>query len=155
MNTKIIAIIVGIVIIGAGSFYGGMVYGQGKSPATAQGVQGANAFANLSPEERQARFQQFGAGTSAAGPRGARTNGGGFTAGEIAAKDDKSLTIKLPDGSSKIIFFSDSTKVTKTIDGSSADISVGMQVTIAGTANADGSTTALSVQIRPALPINQ
>lgn len=152
MNKTIIAIVIGIIIVGGASFYGGMAYGQSKKSAT---VQGAGNFANLSPEERQARIQQFGGGTNAAGgQRGARTNGG-VAAGEILFKDDKSITVKLRDGGSKIIFFSDSTQVMKMDTGSTSDLIVGQQVTAVGSANTDGSISAQSVQIRPQLPTNQ
>jgi hypothetical protein len=142
---KILPIFIAIIIVvGAGAFYGGMKYGQSKSPATARAAGGE--FANLSPEERQARMQQFGAGTG--GQRGTQA-GGGFTAGEILSKDDKSVTIKLPDGGSKIIFFSDTTQIIKSSAGSSEDLKTGENITVNGKANQDGSVTAQSIQLRP------
>ena len=94
---KFIPFIIAIVVIGGGSFYGGMKYAQSKSSADMRG-----GFANLSPEERHARIQQFGQANGSRG--GERNGGGGSTAGEVLAKDDKSITIKLRDGGSKIIF---------------------------------------------------
>ena len=148
-NTAII--IMSIVIFGGGSFYAGMKYDQSKNPVAAGNT---GRFAALSPEERQARSQQFG-GMMGMGGRGMRAGQGGFSAGEILSKDDKSITIKLRDGGSKIIFLSDTTKVMKAVDGSSKDLAVGEQVIAAGKTNADGSVTAESVQVRPPLPANQ
>lgn len=146
-KNKIVSIIAGIaIIVGGGSFYGGMKYGQSRNLASNQ--QNRGNFANLSPEERQARAQQFGAG----GQRGTRGTGGGntgFASGEILSKDDKSVIIKLRDGGSKIIFVSNSTSIAKSVKGSSGDINVGEQITAIGSANTDGSIIAESIQIRP------
>ena len=151
MQKNIIIIVAGVIIVG-GSFYGGMRYAQGKTPMGGAGRAGMGNFANLSPEERQARIQQFGAAGAGGGRGGARggPGGGGFNMGEILSKDDKSITIKLADGGSKIIFLSASTTVTKSMSGSVQDLTVGTQVNAAGTPNSDGSLTAQSVQIRPA-----
>ena len=137
MNKNIIAVFIGVVVIGAGSFYSGLKYGESNTVATVISS-GRN-------------FGQLGAGGSAfngGGGRGTR-GGGGFTAGEILAKDDKSLTLKLRDGGSKIIFLTASTSVMKISSGSLEDLSVGTDITINGSANQDGSVSAESIQIRP------
>jgi len=138
-------IIITALIAGGGAFYSGIKYQQN--------------LRNLSPEERQARMQQFGT-ASAGAPRGMRAGGAGFAAGEIIAKDDASITVKLPDANqpsdqtdqkqsgSKIIFFSKSTDIVKSVKGTAEDFAVGEQVIINGTANEDGSITAESIQMR-------
>ncbi|MDD5110156.1 MAG: DUF5666 domain-containing protein [Patescibacteria group bacterium] len=139
---KTIIMVVAVLVVGGGAFYGGMLYG--KSTAAAGRGNGLGQFQNLTPEQRQQRLQQFGQGG------GAGRNGGGFTGGSILSKDDKSITVKLPDGGSKIIFFSSSTTIGKTATGTQSDLAVGENVTINGTPNSDGSITAQSIQIRPA-----
>lgn len=136
MNKTLVGFILVAVIIGAGSFYGGMKYDQQKGLASVVG-QGS-----------------FSRGTGAGGGRRGNGMGGDATNGEIIAKDDKSITVKLMSGGSKIIFFSDSTQVMKSVSGSLADIAVGDTVTTFGAANADGSVTARSIQMRPKLSAN-
>lgn len=127
-------IIIGlVVVVGVVAFFGGSAYGKSKT-ASAQ----------------QARIAQFGGRGGMGGMRGA--NGGGFTAGDIIAKDATSITIKMRDGSTKIVFYSDTTEVGKMVSGTAADLAVGKTVTVMGKANADGSITAQSLQLRPALP---
>lgn len=142
-----IPIIIACIIIGAGSFYGGMRYERNGSAA------GPNA--NFSPQERQARMANGGFTGTTQRTNGTRTTGGGLLMGEIISKESTSITVKLQDGGSKIVFLSNATKIAKSIDGSTADLTVGAQVTTMGTANADGSITAQSVQLRTDMPKEQ
>ena len=128
-----------VIIIGAGSFYGGMKYGQ------------QNRFASAS----QGNFRGVAGSFGGARRGGAGGTGGDAASGEIISKDDKSITVKLRDGGSKIIFIADSTQVMKSTAGTVSDLAIGDQVMSFGTANADGSVTAKSIQIRPPLPSNQ
>jgi hypothetical protein len=146
-NKKIVlVIVVGLIVVGL-SFWGGMKYSNSKNPSSQFANRGQNGF-NQNGEMR------IGQGTR---------NGlnGGLVNGEIISKDDKSITVKLRDGGSastqggsKIVFFSPTTEVEKTVDGSIVDIIIGKQVTIMGTANPDGSVSATSIQIRPDLTQN-
>jgi hypothetical protein len=139
MKKLLFSVLMTAVVIGGGAFYGGMKYGQSKGPV---------GFGNLSAEQRR-QFQQAGANMGGA-MAGRGQKGSGFANGEIISKDDKSVTVKLQDGGSKIVFFSGSTEVGKFANGTSADLSVGEAVTVSGDANQDGSITAKSIQIRPA-----
>lgn len=133
---KIIVPIIILVVACGGSFYGGVKYTQNKAAAG-----------------RQARFQQLDQpGTVAAFSGGMRSNrgGAGFVSGEITSKDEKSLTVKLQDGGSKIVFFSASTQITKSASGSTTDLKVGETVMVNGNGNQDGSVTAQLIQLRPA-----
>jgi len=143
MKKNILITVVIVLVVGAGAFYGGMKYGQNK---ISTGNLGAAGFSNLTTEQRQALRQQQGNANFQGGTM--RANGN-MTAGEIIARDDKTITIKMPDGGSKIVFYSDSTTVQKSTDGTSADLQIGQEVTTNGTANSDGSVTAQTIQIRP------
>ena len=122
-------VLVGVLVIGGGSFYGGMQYGQ-------------RHFAT----NRLGRLGGINGNRSglAAGSSFANANG------EVIAQDDKSVTIKLAAGGSQIIFLSDSTQITKSANGVIGDLTAGTQVSASGSKNADGSLSATSVQIRPA-----
>ena len=139
MNTKTISIFIGIVIIiSGGAFFGGMKYGESKGSA---GNFSRQNFQNLSEEERQQISQ------GKAGEMGRGTNSG--LSGEVIAKDEQSLTLKAQDGSSKIVFFSTSTAISKMTDGSINDIEIGKQVMVSGEQNSDGSYTAKTIQLSP------
>ena len=80
------------------------------------------------------------------------------TMGEITKIDDSSITIKTPDGGSKIILVSDSTVINKAAVGVKTDLIVGANVSITGDSNTDGSVTGKSININaqndsPTVPI--
>ncbi len=133
MNKKIITGVMAIVIIG-GSFYGGVIYGKNIIPTRGQ-------FTNV----------QFTGNARGARGTGVRMGmNGGITFGEIISKDATSITIKMQDGSTKIALIASSTQIMKSSAGLLSDLATGINVTITGTANSDGSLSAQSVQIRPA-----
>lgn len=146
MVKKIIPLIIIVaVVVGGGAFFAGMKYGQSKAPrgfsqADLQGMR------DLSPAERQQRLQQMGGGS---GRMAGGQIGSGSANGEIIAKDEKSITVKLRDGGSKIVFFASSTEVGKFMDGTSNDLEIGKTVVVNGTAGQDGSIIAKSIQLRP------
>lgn len=124
---KLLPIIIVAIIVVAGTFYGGMLYGKGKSSQGPRQFEGAGiGFQNREQVNR----------------------GGSFTGGEIIAIDNESVTVKIQDGGSKIIFFSDSAKITKSADGVLSDLKVGENIMVTGSANQDGSVTAQTIQIR-------
>lgn len=155
---KFIPVIIAVIVAGGAAFYGGMQYAESRSPIG----RGMGTFPNLLPEEREARMREFGGGAfvrrGSGGMRGAE-----IAAGEVIAKDETSVTVKLRDsraaaspdagsetGGSRIVFFTAETPITKSVSGSAADVAIGAQVFVNGTRNQDGSITADSIQIRPA-----
>lgn len=140
MHKKYITLtIIFVIIVGGGMFYGGMQYGTSKTKA-----------------DQMASRGNFGGGNGGQrGPQGGQNGGqranggGGFINGDILSKDDTSITVKSQDGSSKIIFFSDSTMIGKAAAGSVSDLNVGEQVMVNGKANSDGTIAAQNIQIRP------
>ena len=135
MNTKAKFAIIGIIILGIG-FYGGTLYAKNSTSTQAQSQKGTFTGGNGNGANRALR--QGGA------------NGGNMLSGEIVSKDATSISIKLRDGGSKIIFLTSSTPILKTIAGSSTDLTQNEQVTVFGSQNSDGSVNAQSIQLRSA-----
>jgi hypothetical protein len=135
-NAKIAYGIIAVIIIGA-SFYGGTLYGKSQAAPAFQGGNG-----NFSGRG----FNRTGMPNASSG---ARSGSAGFIAGQIVSKDDKSISVELRDGGSKIVFFSPSTEIQKMASASSSDLAGGANVVVNGSANPDGSITAQSIQIRP------
>ncbi|MFA5827782.1 MAG: DUF5666 domain-containing protein [Candidatus Shapirobacteria bacterium] len=75
--------------------------------------------------------------------------GGGQIVGEISAQDENTITVNLPDGSSKIILLSEKTAINKASQGLLTDLKVGEKVAIFGSVNTDGSVTAQNIQLNP------
>jgi flagellar basal body-associated protein FliL len=122
-NKNLIITILLVVIVWAGAFYGGMKYQQRKRPSF---------------------NRQFGQSIG----QGQR-NGQNFRPvnGEIISADDKSITVKMQDGSSKIVLLNDKTEINKASEATKEDLKTGEKVMAMGQENSDGSITAQSIQL--------
>jgi hypothetical protein len=132
MNKNLIIVgVAAAVIFGAGGFFGGMKYQQSKVPARFANFQGArNGNGNTdSSNARNSNFRPVN--------------------GQIISADDKSITVKMQDGSSKIVLFSDQTQINQATAATKGDLKTGETVAVFGTANSDGSVTAQSIQLNP------
>lgn len=125
-----VMLIVGV----AGGFFGGVQYQKTKTPT----------FGNFRMMgDRGGNFMQRG-GSGAAGSRMAGLN---RVMGEVLTVDETTITVKLPDGGSKLILLSDNTKFTKMDEGTKAEVAVGKNISVFGTTNSDGSVTATDVSL--------
>ena len=139
-----------VIIVGVGGFFGGRKYE--NSTLVSQGLlRGAGINGNVAGGPMGAGR----GGNRSGGPAALGANGGDVTSGDVTAKDATSITLKMRDGSSKIVFVSGSTTVGKSDPGTLSDISVGQTVMVNGKSNADGSLNAQGIQIRPAQPSGQ
>ena len=137
MKSKILMIVVAVAIAGA-SFYGGMLYEKSTNKCFTVGN-----FSNISPDQRQ---QLANSGLIRRNGNGA---GVGAIVGQIISSDKNSITVKMSDGGSKIVFFSDSTRISKSESGTVKDLTNNAEVVVNGQTNPDGSIIAQSIQIRP------
>lgn len=128
-NNMHIMAIVAILIVGAVAFFGGMQY---------QKSQRGN-FAQFAGQNRTGVGQ---------GNQGNRANFRPIN-GQIISADDKSITVKLTDGSSKIVLVSDSSTITEATSSTKQALTVSKQVLVVGTTNSDGSVTASNIQLNP------
>lgn len=127
MNKNISLAVVTAFVVGIAGFLGGMYY-QKSQPST------------------QLQYVQTG-GQGRFGARGGRF--GQATVGQIVSLDSNSITVKLQDGSTKIINLTKSTRIVKTQTAGTTDLSNGTTVAVFGATNSDGSVTAQNVQINP------
>ena len=122
-----------VIIVGAGAFFGGMKYQQSRTTN---------------------QFRQFAGGAGGRIGQGTRSGNGtnaGFRPvnGQILSVDNNSITVKMADGSSKIVILSDNTAISQSTEAAKTDLKVGDQVAVFGTTNSDGSVTAQTVQLNP------
>ena len=138
-----------IILAGGGGFYGGTIYQKNKITQNPRSMfESMRSNGNFpggpnSGDQTSVARRQFG--------------GGGQITGEITSADDKSITVKVTDGSSKIIILSSKTSINKAGEATKSDLKVGERVAAFGTTNSDGSVTAQNIQLNPIVrtPSNQ
>ena len=120
----------------------------------AAGFGGGYFFRNYRLSKMRTNFGGQFQGRTGTMPRagngqGAQRGFGGMVTGEVISQDEKSITVKVVDGSSKIVILGDSTTYSQTQSAQKSDLKVGDKVGVFGTANSDGSVTATSIQLNP------
>ncbi len=128
-NSMIMTVVIAVVV-GAIAFYGGMKYDASQNTKSQSSLQG-------------------GAGGNGGYFRRGGGSNGQAVRGQVVSSDANSITVKLSDGSSKIINTSGSTMFTQSSKASASDVKNGTTVAAFGTNNSDGSITATNVQINP------
>ena len=136
-DNKILMIIIAVLVEGGLGFFGGMRCQQSMAPA--RGAFGASGSLGARSGSGAQRF-----GT--AGSQGFRP-----VMGQVINEDITSITVKMNDGSSRIVVISGSTTFNKAAQASFSDIKVGDTVRVSGIVNSDGSVTAQDVQLNPIL----
>jgi hypothetical protein len=131
-------VIIAIVFAGAG-FWGGMTYAASQSTSSTA-----------------SRFAGAGAGTFAGRGAAGFAGAGGGTIGTVVQVGNGSFTVQLPSSTSttastgtKLVLVDSTTQVQELESVPVSNLQVGQTVTVAGSANSDGSVTASSVMIRP------
>lgn len=134
-------IVAGAVILIAIAALVGFAFGRGKTPGVSNkaGFPGMNGVGGQMQMNGDKRGPTFG--------------GSGVLGGEILSKEANNLKLQLNDGGSRLVRLSTTTQVQKMAEGSLNDLAVGSSVNVSGQTNADGSLSAKSIQIRPAVPM--
>lgn len=136
---QIISIVVLVIVASVASFFVGTKYQQRK---------------NISQFNQRTGLNTQGMMGRNTGNTTGQTNRGqaaGFrqTIGEIISADDKSVTVKLTDGSSKIVLLSDTITINQATAATKTDLKVGTKVAVMGDQNTDGSVTGRNIEINP------
>jgi pectate lyase len=127
-NKNLIILIVSSVVMLILGFFGGMQYQKTKLSKFTSNFTGNGSRNQV-------------------GQQGQRNGGFNQVRGTVLSKDEKSMTVKLQDNSSKIVLITDSTQINKVEKGILDDITVGEEVSVFGNTNSDGSVTADNVQV--------
>jgi hypothetical protein len=134
-NTIILVVIL-LLVVGGGSFATGYKVAEGK-----------NVIGNFA---RNGTGQMIGRGDrNVQNQQGNMMRGNRQIAGEIIALDDKTMTVKMVDGSSKIVLLSSTMTISKSVDAPKTELKVGSKVAVFGAQNPDGSQTATTIEIDP------
>lgn len=132
MKNNTLIIIVLVILVGAGGFFGGIQYQKSKR----------STFAS--------QYGGFGS-RGASGVSGAYAGRGGSrpVSGSILSSDNNSITLKMNDGSTTIVLVTGSTSINKATAGTKSDLATGTRVAAFGTQNSDGTFTATNIQVNP------
>lgn len=124
-----IAVVATLIIAGGAGFFGGMKYQESRRGSFARQLNGQG----IRPGQNGTR-------------QGFRP-----VSGEIISSDATSVTVKLTDGSTKIVILTDKMTINKAEAATKDDLKTGVTVAVFGTENTDGTVTAESIQLNPQL----
>jgi hypothetical protein len=145
MKTTLIIVIVIAVIVtagaGVGGFFAGKAYERNHANSVRNDFFTSRGIQNFNPNDAT------NGGQNGANP-GARAFGGGAF-GTVKSIDGNTLVLTT-NQSDVTVTLSDTTRIEKTTDVSTADLQVGQNVTVAGQRDSNGNVTASQVTIIPA-----
>ena len=148
MNKALFTVLVIILVlaIAGGAFYGGMVYGKSQAQASA----GARVLA-LQNGAAGGNAPNFAGQQGGFAGRAQRTNGDGrgFVLGTIKEIHDGGLTLTDSSGKDTQVKVTDTTLIEKNATVKLADLAEGETLMVSGSTAADGTVTARSVQVAP------
>lgn len=134
-NTTMIIAVVLVIAAAIGGFFGGIQYQKMQRGSFISGQFGGTRSGQNGNFQRR-----FGGGAAGANRP---------VIGQIVSVSDTGVTIKMMDGSTKIVIVSDSTLINKSDKGTKSDLKTGENVAAFGAANSDGSVTAQNIQLNP------
>ena len=138
MNKRILAMVLGVVVLVALGTTGGFFYG--KSVGQGQANQARQQF-------MQGRFQgQVGQFPARDVTPAANARQGGGTTGTIQSITGNTLVVKTQNGNEVTVKTTDTTLIEKLSSVSVSDLQTGEQVIVSGSQNDDGSISARSIQ---------
>ena len=147
-----ISTIVLILVVGGATFLGGVKYQENKISKMDQ----ESPFAAGNPFSVRSQMENRNGNNQTNNTKntgvGEKRMGNGQVMGEITSVADTSITVKMTDGSSKIILISDKTSINKASAATRTDLKVGEKVSVFGTPNTDGSVSGSSIQLNPSMP---
>ena len=128
----VLYLIIAVLVAGGIGFYAGDQYAARNR---------ANGFGNFAGRMGRNGQGFFG---------GSGPNGMTAVRGQVVKADNQSITVKEPNGSSKVVLLNGA-NFDKTVSASASDVMTGSEVLVIGKANSDGSMTAQTVQLNPAM----
>jgi hypothetical protein len=138
----IVGVILGAVLLSAASFWGGMTYQTNKVSQAR-----ANFFASRGGQPSDGQFQ--GDGQFPSGAQGQQGQGffrGGGTVGQVKSIEGNVLTLSTAQNVTTVNL-TDTTKIMKSVEGTTSDLQTGMRVVVAGERDSKGNITASQITI--------
>lgn len=140
----ILGMVVLVVAVAAGSFYGGMIYQKNQA-----NQQASQAMANWQRERGSGGAQAPG-GASGQMPSGPGGMVSGFmgrgTTGDVKTIDGDTLTISTAQNVTTVKL-TDATKILMTVEGSTTNLQVGTRIMITGQTDSKGVITASQITV--------
>ena len=134
----VIVILIALVAVGAGGFYGG----------TAYAANAAQQASNVRAQFLDGRGGVAGAGTGTTNGAGGAGFGGGVV-GTIKSISGDTIQVSTAQNVTTVTL-SGATTIQKSVTASTADLQVGQQITVRGQRDASGNVAATSIQLVPA-----